>query len=196
MAFSRQEYWSGLPFPSPGDLPDPETEPRSPALQADSLLNELWRKPQEMKSKVNFKGEDYMYGFWNQAQRRKTSWGWKWWQTLASLSLISHKLEILRKHRVPALWLDCGEGGSLIVWKFDSTLHTQNWSTRLLCPGIWAWQGACSQGTGPLAAVLPLWLRMQHLCGLSLPSAILKAGSFSAHSPSLSSSGLWFLSTP
>ena len=36
MEFSRQEYWSGLPFPSPGDLPDPGTEPRSPTLQADS----------------------------------------------------------------------------------------------------------------------------------------------------------------
>ena len=41
MGFSRQEYWSGLPFPSPGDLPNPGTEPRSPALQADSLLTEL-----------------------------------------------------------------------------------------------------------------------------------------------------------
>ena len=42
MGFPRQEYWSGLRFPSPGDLPDPETEPISPALgrhwQADSLL--------------------------------------------------------------------------------------------------------------------------------------------------------------
>ena len=41
MGFSRQEYWSGLPFPSPGDLPDPGIEPESPvapALQADSLL--------------------------------------------------------------------------------------------------------------------------------------------------------------
>ena len=37
MGFSRQEYWSGLPFPSPGDLPDPGIEPGSPALQADSL---------------------------------------------------------------------------------------------------------------------------------------------------------------
>ena len=37
MGFSRQEYWSGLPFPSPEDLPDPRIEPRSPALQADSL---------------------------------------------------------------------------------------------------------------------------------------------------------------
>ena len=37
MGFSRQEYWSGLPFPSPGDLPNPGIEPRSPALQADAL---------------------------------------------------------------------------------------------------------------------------------------------------------------
>ena len=41
MEFSRQEYWSGLPFPSPGDLPNPGIEPGSPALQADSLLTEL-----------------------------------------------------------------------------------------------------------------------------------------------------------
>ena len=38
--FSRQEYWSGLPFPSPGDLPDPGIEPKSPALQVDSLPSE------------------------------------------------------------------------------------------------------------------------------------------------------------
>ena len=40
MGFSRQEYWSGLPFPSPGDLPDPGIEPGSPALQADTLPSE------------------------------------------------------------------------------------------------------------------------------------------------------------
>ena len=40
MGYSRQEYSSVLPFPSPGDLPNPETEPGSPALQADSLLSE------------------------------------------------------------------------------------------------------------------------------------------------------------
>ena len=38
--FSRQEYWSGLPCPPPGDLPHPGIEPRSPTLQADSLLSE------------------------------------------------------------------------------------------------------------------------------------------------------------
>ena len=41
MGLSRQEYWSGLPFPSPGDLPGPGIEPGSPVLQADSLLTEL-----------------------------------------------------------------------------------------------------------------------------------------------------------
>ena len=40
MGFSRHEYWSGLPFPSPEDLPDPGIEPRSPALQADALPSE------------------------------------------------------------------------------------------------------------------------------------------------------------
>ena len=42
---SRQEYWSGLLFPFPGDLPDPGIEPSSPALQADSLLSEPQGKP-------------------------------------------------------------------------------------------------------------------------------------------------------
>ena len=45
MGFSRQEYWSGLPFPSPGDLPNSGVEPRSPGLQADSLLYEPPWKP-------------------------------------------------------------------------------------------------------------------------------------------------------
>ena len=44
VGFSRQEYWNGLPFPSPGDLPNPGGKPRSTALQADSLLTELQGK--------------------------------------------------------------------------------------------------------------------------------------------------------
>ena len=56
--FSRQEYWSGLPFPSPGDLSDPGPEPGSPALQADSLPSELLGKP-------SFTGEE------NEAERQK-----------------------------------------------------------------------------------------------------------------------------
>ena len=45
MGFSRQEYWSGLPFPSPGDLYNPGIEPRSPTLQADALTSEPPGKP-------------------------------------------------------------------------------------------------------------------------------------------------------
>ena len=45
MGFSRQEYWSGLPFPSPGDLPDPGIEPSSPTLQADALTSAPPGKP-------------------------------------------------------------------------------------------------------------------------------------------------------
>ena len=45
MGFFRQEYWSGLPFPSPGDLPNPGIEPTSPALQADALPSEPPGKP-------------------------------------------------------------------------------------------------------------------------------------------------------
>ena len=45
MEFSRPEYWSGQPFSSPGDLPNPEIEPRSPVLQVGSLPAEPQRKP-------------------------------------------------------------------------------------------------------------------------------------------------------
>ena len=45
MGFSRQEYWSGLPFPSPGDFPNPGIKPGSPALQTDALLSEPLGKP-------------------------------------------------------------------------------------------------------------------------------------------------------
>ena len=58
MGFSRQEYWSGLPFPSPGDLPDPGIESRSPALQADSLLSE---PPENPKYSLNDSYDHYFY---------------------------------------------------------------------------------------------------------------------------------------
>jgi len=55
MEFSRKEYWSGLPFPSPGDFPDPGIEPGSPALQADALLSGPLGKPKPEGSKINAK---------------------------------------------------------------------------------------------------------------------------------------------
>ena len=49
MGFSRQEYWSGLPFPSPGDLPNPGIKPGSPAFQADAFTSEPPGKPSTHK---------------------------------------------------------------------------------------------------------------------------------------------------
>ena len=57
MEFPRQEYWSGLPFPSPADLPNAGTEPRSPALQADTLTSEPPGKPLEKPRAKGFQGE-------------------------------------------------------------------------------------------------------------------------------------------
>ena len=51
VGFSRQEYWSGLPFPFLGDLPDPGIEPQSPALQAETLPTELQGKSQTKRKK-------------------------------------------------------------------------------------------------------------------------------------------------
>ena len=52
MGFFRQKYWSGLPFPSPGDIPEPEIESRSPALQADALPSE----PKPLLISFNYSG--------------------------------------------------------------------------------------------------------------------------------------------
>ena len=60
MEFSRQEYWSELPFPSPGDLPNSGIEPRSPALQADCLPSEPPGKPHYIQyPEINHNGKEY-----------------------------------------------------------------------------------------------------------------------------------------
>ena len=59
MEFSWQRYWSGLPFPSPGDLPDPGIEPGSLTLQAESLLFEPPGKPQYVIKR--YVGEHLVY---------------------------------------------------------------------------------------------------------------------------------------
>ncbi|KAI4548985.1 hypothetical protein MG293_001315 [Ovis ammon polii] len=58
MGFSRQAYWSGLPFPSPGDLPDPGIEPGSPTLEADALNSEPPGKPMYLGPQ-NFRLQHY-----------------------------------------------------------------------------------------------------------------------------------------
>ena len=79
MAFSRHEYWSGLPFPSPGDLPDPAIKPRSPVLEADTLTSEtpgktgsvtkscpnlatLWTEEPDRLQSMGFSKQEYWSG--------------------------------------------------------------------------------------------------------------------------------------
>ena len=80
MGFPRQEYWSWLPFPPPGDLPNPGIEPRSPALQTDALLSEPLGKPQEdvfIKAK-GLATLKQLYWLWGQGwgHRRVTEKRW------------------------------------------------------------------------------------------------------------------------
>ena len=62
VGFSKPEYWSGLPFPSPRDLPEPGIEPRSPALQADTLLSEPPGKPLYSHNRILFNNEKEQTG--------------------------------------------------------------------------------------------------------------------------------------
>ena len=88
MGFSRQEYWSGLPFPSPGDLPNPWFKPRSPALQADSLpsghqgtllmgLNRMSRNKSLHLWSLNL----WHPGMWSQVGLRKHHYEQAWWRS-------------------------------------------------------------------------------------------------------------------
>ena len=67
MELSRQEYWSGLPFSSPGDLPNPGIEPGSPALQVDSLPSEPPGKPmiilEEGQNQTSAQQQQRNFGF-------------------------------------------------------------------------------------------------------------------------------------
>ena len=71
MEFFRQEFWSGLSFPSLGDLPDPGIEPRSPALQADALASEPPGKPNRIIHTNN-----YHKCKWAKSSKQKTQIGW------------------------------------------------------------------------------------------------------------------------
>ena len=72
MGFSRQEYWSGLPLPSPWDLPDPGTEPGSPSLRADALPSEPPGNPNVHSSTI------YNSQAWKQCPT-KDGWVRKMW---------------------------------------------------------------------------------------------------------------------
>ena len=69
VGFSRQEYWSGLPFASPGDLPNPEIEPRSPTLQVASLPAESQGKPHDAEMSAVDRNQHRLCGSTEEADR-------------------------------------------------------------------------------------------------------------------------------
>ena len=98
MGFSRQECWSGLPFPSPGDLPDPGIKPGSPALQADALPSEPpWKPKRSKKHFVNYQckmqGTIIIHAWWGSFLYDPTTLG-------ISLDLIMLQLSLFQ-----SLWI-------------------------------------------------------------------------------------------
>ena len=78
MEFFRQQYWSGLPFPSPGDLPNPGIEPRFPTLWADSLTSEPPGKPHDLPLNV----DTFPFAVltrWLNSRGKSQSGGFVWW---------------------------------------------------------------------------------------------------------------------
>ena len=146
MGFSGQEHWSGLPFPSPGDLPDPGIKPRSPALQADTLTSKPPGKPLDMTTLDSIlKSRDYFtnkgassqsYGFssshvWMWELGYKESWALKNWcfwtvvleKTLESL-LDSKKIKTVNpKGNQSWIFIGRTDAEAPILWPPDG----KNW---------------------------------------------------------------------
>ena len=110
MEFSRQEYWSGLPFPSLGDLPDPGIEPRSPALQEDPLQTEPPGKPYaSLKTNISL---IFIYAWssvWYSIVHLCTSCWWKFqlyqFPTFAATNMLLY-----------VSWYTCALFSKLYIW--------------------------------------------------------------------------------
>ena len=155
--FSRQEYWSGLPFPSPGDLPDPGIEPKSPTLQADALTSE---PPGKQTLQTNITG---MCGECSQcAHSVLTTLGLAWLMAcvLSQSTLLRLQVALQGNCLKWALGcvyfpgLICSGSGSQVLHKgadlVGPTFCALSKCKQLSGPGAW-------QAHSPLAA--DLWLR-------------------------------------
>ena len=131
MGFSRQEYWSGLPFPSPGDLPKPGIEPGSPALWADALSSEPPGKPLHFSWEKNNKSPSY----WERSGTQIRSQLWestkKYWQTSfpvgtpvfakdSSETVFPSLWSIHPKQKLSLVWRD--EGFVITILRCEETI--------------------------------------------------------------------------
>ena len=122
MEFSRQEYWSGLPFPSPRDLPDPEIEPESPALQADSLPSEQPWKPNIHLSSITLSyGEGNGTPLQYSCLENPTDGG-AWWAAVHGVAKSRTRLsDFTFTFHFPALEKEMATHSSVLAWRIPGT---------------------------------------------------------------------------
>ena len=173
MGFSRQEYWSGLLFPPPGNLPDPGTEPVSPALQADSLLTESSGRPSQL------------FLFSSVAQSCLTLCNPMDCGT-PGFPVHRHLPEITKTH---VNWVgDTIQPTSSFVISFSSCLQSFPASGSFPVSQFFT-SGDQSIGASALASVLPMniqaWFPLGHLIHYSSPSDVKLKGNCYSHSVDL-----------
>ena len=125
MGFSRQEYWSGLPFPSPGDLPNPDIEPGSSGLQADSL-------PSEPNNSILFvSNKDFHVIPCTNTDRTELSRKEVWLETILWSARVSPHLGItFPGHRTHSLSLLSDREGYICKWSEENENFNAD---QLLC---------------------------------------------------------------
>ena len=149
MEFSRLEYWSGYSFPSPGDLPKPGIELRSPALQANSLPAEPQGKPRVSKWEAKWKDSKDIRSSGGNADKTEKAWGCRQtsWFGAAVRSKTSFFLLVLQVQ--PGTWQWPGRVPAACWWT-GSTSYCLNqmqdgilryWTKRVFCKnaGIMLW---------------------------------------------------------
>ena len=136
MGFSRQEYWRGLPFPSPGDLSDPGIKPGSPALQADSLPTELWGKPL-----INPKDRGHLWAIVRGVAELDTTK----WLTVSLSSYMRGETEAPNLFMEPRLLWDCRLACSSCRLEHPSVWSIEC-SSAPVCWDRLAWSGLSPSG--------------------------------------------------
>ena len=136
MGFSKQEYWSGLPFPFPGDLSDPGIKPGSPALQADALLSE----PQGNETEVDIFLEFSCFFYdWTDAVHVNSGSSAVSKSCLNISKFLVHillnqsNLENFENY-FASMWNECN---CAVVWKLFDIALLWNWSENWPFPFLW-----------------------------------------------------------